>query len=423
MGDPSTSHDRPTPLMRFVLAVVTTATALCTAGPVIVLLGAILAVGLFVGAALALAHTGALGPATFASAHGYGLGGLIVFFLAALGYRVARRDAKGLLGAVSRRPLITAAVALPILSLVVVRMEWDHAWVPEFTGALVIDDLYFFSFGAVGLMIVIAALATRGLYRWAAKGQYRAGLITGAQAIVLALLLAAASRAKPSPTPTANNPALAGWQNSVAIAAQAPSGIEIERQLLLGVVSVIEPGPRGQPDPAAAAPSPSPDDDIRACIEDLTVEVAQVKRNVGSRFRLSEGDAHDIVQDALLNVCTAHARKRYTRLGAVLQIAAERRALSWARRRTRWCEIDERWPSCFPAPDELTRFQQEDDVLDAALCKEDPATKQIIWLHVVHELNFSEVGAQLGFTGDEARYKYNNARRRIQKRVDDTCGP
>lgn len=419
MGAPSASPDRPTPLMRLVLALVTAATTLFTAGPAILILGALITLGLLAGAAFALAHTGALEPATFASAHAYGLVGLIVFFTAALGYRVARGDAKGLLGLVSRRPVITAAVALLVLSLSLVRAEWDRGGLPALVGALVIDDLYFFSLGSVALMGLIAVLSARALYRWAARERYRAGLMTALQPAGLALLFALA-RTQPAPALPSDRPAPAAWQDDLSFAAQATSRIEAERRLLVAIDGLLEPG-RRLPSAVEGATSAAGADDIRACIEELVTDVVQVQRSVGTKFRLSEGDAHDIVRDALLNVCSAHARKGYTRLGAVLQIAAERRALTWARRRARRCEIDVEWPSCSPTIDELVRFQQEDAILDRAFCQEEQGTQQIIRLRIEEELGFAEIDKRLGLRADEARYRFNNALRRMRKRLAERC--
>lgn len=47
-------------------------------------------------------------------------------------------------------------------------------------------------------------------------------------------------------------------------------------------------------------------------------------------FRYSDGDAHDIVSDALLIVRAAHARKPNLNLGAVLQKAEDRRDYRFA---------------------------------------------------------------------------------------------
>src|SRR5262249_14828999 len=162
----------------------------------------------------------------------------------------------------------------------------------------------------------VAALAARGVYRWAAAGRYRAGLMTGAQATLLAILVTVAyqvtPRLKPATSPPPGDPLFHGWQDDVAAATQAPSGGAAERRLLAGVDALLEP-PRDA------------DDEIRACIQELSAEIAQVKRSIGYVFRFSNQDVHDVVHDALLNVCHAHVRKRYANLGAVLQRAAWRR--------------------------------------------------------------------------------------------------
>jgi DNA-directed RNA polymerase specialized sigma24 family protein len=422
MGEPSP----PTALMRLVLAVVTVATTFVTAGPVIVILGVMLSLAFFGAAAVMLAHTNALTSATFASAHRAGLIGLVLFFIAALTVRVVRRDAKGLSGLLSRRPLLSFAVVLPALSLVIVGVEWNHARLPELAGALIVDGLYFFSAGAWALMLVAGVLAARGIYRWAARERFRAGLVTGSLAVLLTLvsiggryttnLLTASSAQQTSPPPS---PAL---QRDMELAMKAGSWIETERLLLVGFETALQPGYLERAAPAIAAP-PKDSDDLRACIEQLVGEADQVKRSVGFRFGLSDDDAHDIVHDALLNVCNAHARKAYTRLGAVLQRAADRRASRWAWRRSRRCEVDYGWPVCSPAADEIVRFEQEDVILDGALCEEAPLVQEIIRLRVMEDRRFADIGTRLGLAEDDARAKYNNALRRIRKRLANVCDP
>jgi DNA-directed RNA polymerase specialized sigma24 family protein len=414
MGDADSPKDQPTPLMRVVLALVTATTTLFTAGPVILLLGTILAVGLFTGAAYALTHTGGLEPGTFKVAHRYGVAALVAFFVTALVYREVRRDAKGILGAVGRRPIIAAAVALPVLSLGVIRADWNHAYVPALSGMLILDDLYFFSIGGVVLMAIGAVFLARTIYCWAATERYRAGLVTGAQALVLGLLSAVwfGASAAASAVSTSDN-----FSGRRMVAPVVHAGGEGERQLLVEVDALLEPG-RGIE--AAGQTTPSADEEIRACIAGLIDDIDQVQRSVGRKYRLSDDDAHDIVRDALLNVCNAHLWRKYTRLGAALQRAAENRAIDWARYRARLCELDERLPSCFPTQDESVRYHREDVLLVAALCEEDPVTQRVIRLWV-QGFRFRDIGAQLGLTEAEARWKFNNAIGRMRKSLADTC--
>jgi DNA-directed RNA polymerase specialized sigma24 family protein len=369
----------------------------------------------------------ALSPARFAPAHDDGLAALVAVFVACLAYRTARSDAKRVLGAMSRRPLLTATVALPVVSLVVVRSEWDHPWMPTLSGALVIDDLYFFSVGAVALMVVVAALAARGLYRWAAAERYRAGLVTGAQMVMLTVLLAVARSLVPTTAQATDAPtephAAKALHGDLTAAKDARSWVEGERLSLVAAANYVELARRDAPAPAAAAPPSSSNDDIRACIELLALEAEDVKRNVGAYYRLSDGDAHDVVLDALLNVCNAHPRKQYRNLGAVLQTAASRRAIRWATRRGRQCPVDGEWPSCSPSSDELVRFEDEDRVVDAALCKEDVVTQQVIRLRALEDLSFRQVGERVGLPENLARSSYHNGVGRIRKRLADTCGP
>lgn len=69
---------------------------------------------------------------------------------------------------------------------------------------------------------------------------------------------------------------------------------------------------------------------FQTCLRDLAVngEEASVRRSVEWKYRLSRDDAHDLVRDAMLQVCLRHATKHYRNVGAVLQTAAERRARS-----------------------------------------------------------------------------------------------
>lgn len=169
--------------------------------------------------------------------------------------------------------------------------------------------------------------------------------------------------------------------------------------------------------------SPEP---FERCVTELLVrDEPMVRRSIQRRYRLSEDDAHDLVRDALISVCSRHAAEAYTGsgVGAALTIAAENRARDDWRRRRRYgrCPLDEQIPSCLVSGDNLARFNQEQLVAEAALCKEDSASQRIIRERVIEGTDFRTIGAALGLTEAEARTRFHNALRRVQKRVRDAC--
>jgi DNA-directed RNA polymerase specialized sigma24 family protein len=152
-------------------------------------------------------------------------------------------------------------------------------------------------------------------------------------------------------------------------------------------------------------------------------QVDQVKAFVEGKFGLWSGDSHDVVADALFSLCLAHARKPYRSLGPILQKAGVRRAAKWRRRSQRSCPLEREVPSCTRSADEMVRFESEDEILHGAICKEDESTQDIIYMHAIEGRRFGEIALLLNLTEDAARSKYNNARARLRKRLEATCGP
>jgi DNA-directed RNA polymerase specialized sigma24 family protein len=131
--------------------------------------------------------------------------------------------------------------------------------------------------------------------------------------------------------------------------------------------------------------------------------------------------AHDIVRESLLAVCESHAAKPYARLGPVLQVAAERKALDRRRRSRFQCPLLDDSPDCSPLPDANARFAQEERVVDTALCAEPSREREVIHRRLVEEEDFATIGADFELSADEARTVFHNALRRIQRRVREAC--
>ncbi len=164
-------------------------------------------------------------------------------------------------------------------------------------------------------------------------------------------------------------------------------------------------------------------DSFDACVNELMGREEQaVKQRIERLYRLSPDDAHDVVRDALINVCVRHATRRYERLGASLQTAAENRARDGWRQRRRYpnCPLDDQMPSCSTA-DENVRLKSEDRAVEVALCKEDRFSERIIRQHLVEGMDYAEIGREHGLTADQVRGMYHNALRRVQKRVSTAC--
>ena len=168
------------------------------------------------------------------------------------------------------------------------------------------------------------------------------------------------------------------------------------------------------------------EDPFDACLRELlAADEPAERRRVQHRYKVSADDAHDLVRDALLNVCVSHSRRPYERLAAALHRAVDNRARDDWRRRRRYlsCPVDDNMPTCQRTADETVRFAQEDRVIAAAVCRVDRVSERIIRLRVIEEMAFEEIGA--GFeprlTADQARTMFHNAIRRIREQVAATC--
>lgn len=286
---------------------------------------------------------------------------------------------------------------------------------------LVLADLYFFWLAGMILLMVTTFRATRGVYLWSVASRYRAGLATGLLAIIVVLLALATPTANAKST-TEYDAESAAWKRRFAPAMQATSDLEASRELLVAVAELAEPN--GAPIAVRSALSADSENLFDACLQELMgSDEPQVRRYIEREYRLAQEDAHDIVRDALVDVCVAHSRKRYEKLGAVLHTSAIRRATGdWRRRRHNRCAVDTELPSCAPTADEVFRFQQEERLVQAALCGEDRLSQDVIYLRVRDEKSFATIGRELQVSEEKARWTFNNAVQRIRIRVANVCG-
>ena len=137
--------------------------------------------------------------------------------------------------------------------------------------------------------------------------------------------------------------------------------------------------------------------------------------------RRSAQDAQDIVSESVVSVCVAHGRTGYSNLGAALWKAAVRRATRWGQRGRRECPLVDEPMSCDSLPDEGVRFEIEDEALFCALSAERDVVQSIIRARVFDGEDFASIGARYGLTADQARTEFNNAMRRMRKKLDDGC--
>lgn len=423
MGD-AQQPEKPTTLMRIVVAAFVAVFAWSIAGPVIFVVALLFTLGLLCGAAVALHHVGTLEIDTvFRIAHWSAVVPLVLFFVAAYAHRYIKRDAKGTGALAFRWPLLVACVVLPFLTLAVLVPAWDGTVMSPLAGAIILADLYFFSIAAFVGMAYLAFLAARTIYRWATVSRYRAGVVTGALGVPIVVLFALGY---PNAAATHDRQTRLTVAERVA-PARDPDALEAERKFFQLLDRELEPTHLAA-STMVAAPLPTtqptqPDDDVvSACLRELAQsDLPDVKRNVQNKFRLSDDDAHDIVYEALLNVCERHVQSKYARLGAVLQTAAERRAIDWRRRRYSRCAIESP-PACTPFVDEVTRAEQLDRILDDVLCNEDPVTQRVVDLHVREEKTLVAISAELGLGPDGARTRWNNYISRARIRLAKDCG-
>ncbi len=431
---PPPSPDPPSLAVRVALGFVIAIAAFDMALPLAILASVILIGGLFVSAAVALAHTGALEHDAFHAAHWSGPSVLLSALVAAYVYRAARPATSGVLRLLARSPLVTASLALPPLTLLCVVLAWGSTGYALLAGASVLTTFFFFGIAGTLVALYLVVRTAHRTYRWGATSPYRAGIVTGVLLIPVALLLAlrlgglaahasASTAAAPTRLETLAHP------RHVALAASPTPSTDIfesERLAFLLADGVIEHGASVfDPPPTFGTLVQPPTEEDRLvveCIERLAKsDVRQVERTITKRFQLSEGDVHDIVYEALLNVCLAHARAPYENPAAILQVAAARDADRWRERRGRECAVEEP-PSCTPSPDENVRFEQEKAVINDVICREDPETKKIIYMRVVEDKSFPEIGAVLDIPADKAREKWNNFVRRARAALVKKCG-
>lgn len=456
--------ERPTGLMRVTLGLVLAALAGTTALPIILVVALLFAAGLTCGAAVSLEHSGALDdPEAFRLAHWVALVPLGLFFAIAYGRLLMRSRAKEEVAFPLRWPALTACGVLPLLALVVLSAAWDTKVVAPVAGAVVLANLWFFTLASLLAMLYVAGGAVWLVYSWAATTKFRTGLTTGLLLTPLAVTLSYGVLSGPTTAPT-DAPERASWTQRAPAAAvirrPAVSALEGERTALHELAQALDPthGPASAvaatesrstspaAPPAAAAPlapahapgvdlpsapaAQAADNLVAACMHELATaspgeksQFDQVKDHMQSKYGFWYGDAHDIVADALFSVCEAHARKPYQRLGAVLQTAGDRRAAKWRRRSRRSCPIEGEFPSCARSADETVRFEREDEVLNAALCKEDEITQDILYMRAIEGKQFGEIALVVGLAEDATRSKFNNARGRLRKRLAESCGP
>jgi DNA-directed RNA polymerase specialized sigma24 family protein len=275
--------------------------------------------------------------------------------------------------------------------------------------------------------IALAGLTrlSRSLFRSATLSRYRAGVATG---LLATLLIAFGPSGARSGAETADSPVLGRWASVAASAAAQGSVVEAERRILVEADHFIDPAVPVVT--AAAAPvelSAGPLDEaaFSLCLQQITQanEEPIARAMLEHRYRLSPDDAFDLVRDTVIDVCLAHARAPLASPGAVLHRSVRNNAnTDWKRRKRVRCGISDELPSCTPAPDENVRFAGEQARIEKALCAEDDVHRAAIYLRLHDGLEFAAIGGALKISEADARSKFNNALRRVQKRVRDACG-
>jgi len=164
---------------------------------------------------------------------------------------------------------------------------------------------------------------------------------------------------------------------------------------------------------------PAAETSFPSCMLKLAEYEAKVKVSIRLQYRLPEPDTQDLVRDAMMRVCLRNESTPVRRHEAALRTAAHNAAKDGWRhnRRHPRCPVDEALPACPAASEPLARFEQELEIVEEALCKEDGATARIIRLRAQEDLDFPSIGRQLGITSDEARTRFHNGIRRVGKRV------
>ncbi|MEX1366899.1 MAG: sigma-70 family RNA polymerase sigma factor [Nannocystaceae bacterium] len=159
---------------------------------------------------------------------------------------------------------------------------------------------------------------------------------------------------------------------------------------------------------------------FRKCVKKLLDGKSSSLRNRKvSRFmsneRLDRAVAEDIVQDAVLKLCTRHAtvgRVPYANIEAVFNLRADSRRKNWERDRARRqrCltsfQVDPRLQYTEPA-------YVESQLLDAALCRLDEIDRSILELSALDH-DHKSIGRELGLSPSAVRQRKHRALKQIR---------
>lgn len=430
MDAPPPPSQGPQPFARVILGVGIVLFGAWALGPAVLLLAVVAAVAMFIGAAVALQHTDGLADAaTFASAHWTGLSLLLATLAIAYVHRASAGSRVGVAATLTRSPMLTLAIALPILTAVVLRLAWDAVGFGLLAGALLAADVYFFTALVFFVLVTLGVRVTRRFHAWSVATRYRSGLVTGVLGVALIPLAVLRLYSPEATKPQANVPT---WK-SLTGAFEDQRPLEKVRRLMLKVAAdrpALEPAP---PATQTAPTSPSvmasvatgfeviPDnaESIRECLRELHREAEDVQRSLQSKFRVPSQDAYDFTYEALLYVCERHAVRKYPKPGAVLQLAARQEAIDNWRRRKKidWSFVDFDNLPCSTSPDE---FEKVAEILQGMRAQEKPETLSVIHLHIWDGLTFAAIDGIMG-TRNAAKDAYWNAMRRTRKRLEK-CG-
>jgi len=425
----SATTQAPNRGLRLVVALLLATLSVFVVIPTVLGLFIVVAIGVVVGVAFVLGHTGDLQANAFEPAHTAAIVGLVSTLLALYAVRTYARATRRVAETwahLAVAPPVTVGLFLGLGTVLLTRARWGgSAWVaPALSTSFVLASAYF----VLGLCIFGAVMGTGrlilALYRWSTATAYRAGLATG-------LLIAALV-----PTVVSLRSNQQSMASQVAPATLAPSAVDGVRGALVAVhkAASANDAPSSVPPQFAVAttgltPEAQPPDEERwrQCAEVFAAEEARLRQFIATHYRLSADDAHDVVRDAMVSVCVAYvAGTPYERLGAVFQTSAEREAKDdFKRRRHLRCAIEPGEDlKCERASHDLDLLVgQQRALVDRAMCAEPRSRQDVFYLRVHEGLDFRAIGERTKMTETEARDTFANLAKKLKKTLAEKCGP
>jgi DNA-directed RNA polymerase specialized sigma24 family protein len=317
----------------------------------------------------------------------------------------------------------TAFIVLFFPTLLLVRLDIRGTDVPDIiTTTLLLCCLGYIYFILPLALAAVSWRITRWMWRLGSSSSFAAGLL-GMLGLAFASctpLVCAVNDDDESPSPR-----LARIDDAIGRGfdeLERQDAVDGSRAFMGALAEVIENEPKRSP-PSNSSSTTKDDvdkDRFGECVKELYRGHPNSLRNQKVsvfvlKHRLDQSTAEEIVDDAVLKLCTRHAiigSEPYANLAAVFNLRADSRRKNWFRKQgNRNRCVTMAYGSAVTAEDPLT---VESSAIDRALCSLDEADRRILELSAIdHEARW--IGEQLGLSPEAVRQRKRRALESIRR--------